>query len=57
MNIVPKPFSVAILNGETKFSSATKIESPIDVIVKELNFLDYERAEENVAVFEIVETE
>ena len=57
MNIVPKPLSIALSGGETLFSSATKIVSTIDVIVKELNFLDYEKAEENTAVFEIGETE
>ena len=57
MNIVPKPLNIALLVGETLFSSGTKIVSPIDVVVKELNFLDYEKAEENSAVFEIGETE
>lgn len=57
MNIVPKPLHTTLLDGETNFSSRTRIVSPIEVIVKELNFLDYEPAEENTAIFEIGETE
>ncbi|MBO7326729.1 MAG: hypothetical protein J6U74_04370, partial [Clostridia bacterium] len=57
MNIVPKPLKATIRDGETLFGSTTKIVAPIDVIIKELNFLDYEEADENFAVFEIGETE
>ncbi len=57
MNIVPKPLKTTLLEGETTFSADTKIVSPIDVIVKELNFVDYEKAVENSAVFQIADTE
>ena len=57
MNIVPKPFESKITAGETTFSSATQIIAPLDVIVQEMNFLDYEKDVENRVVFEIAETE
>ena len=57
MNIVPKPFKTTVAEGKTLFSSKTKITAPIEVIVKELNFLDYEKADENTAIFEIGDTD
>ena len=57
MNIVPKPLSITVLEGETLFSNSTEIVSPIDVIVKELNFLDYEMGDDNKAIFQIAPTE
>ena len=57
MNIVPKPLKSIVCDGETLFGSTTKIVAPIEVITKELNFLDYEEADENTATFEIGETE
>ena len=57
MNILPKPLKTTLKDGQTKFGANTKIVAPIDVIEKELKFLDYEIAHENTAIFEIGDTE
>lgn len=56
MKIVPKPYSYTQESGQTRFSASTVVVAN-DVIKGALAFLDYEKCDENTAVFEIAKTD
>ncbi len=54
MNIIPKPFKEKVLDGTTIFSASTRIVCENEVILREINYLDYENSGvENTLTFEI----
>lgn len=56
MKILPKPYSIRLESGQTRFSASTVVVAN-DLIKKELFFLDFESGEKNEVRFEIAPTE